>query len=267
VDAHYGLQTTWDFCRNILGRDGIDGKGRAVFNRVHYAQGFDNAFWDDDCFCMTYGDGDTFKSLTPLDVVAHEVAHGLCHATADLDYQGESGGLNESSSDIFGVMVQLYGHVAGGNGSCLPAQGARWTLGADLMSRPLRYLYKPSLDGFSPDAWSPDLDYLDVHLGSGPMNRAFFFLSQGASPRKADDTYSKYLPKGMRGIGNDKALRIWWRTLSTYLTPRSRYQDARRGAIRAAGDLYGKGGPEVQAVCQAFHGINVGGSRNATLLP
>jgi len=261
VDAHFGLQTTWDFYRNVLGRNGIDGKGRAAYNLVHYAAGFDNAFWDDACFCMTYGDGETFKTVTALDVVGHEVSHGLCHATADLDYEGESGGLNEANSDIFGVMVQLYGHFAHGEGSRLPDRGARWTLGEDLKTpafpTPLRYLQKPSLDGFSPDAWSEDLDYLDVHFSSGPMNRAFYFLSQGSSAKKASDAYSMYLPKGMRGIGNDKALRIWWRTLSTYLTPRSRYMDARRGAIRAAGDLYGTSGRESIAVRLAFHGINV----------
>ncbi|MDR3670827.1 MAG: M4 family metallopeptidase [Holophaga sp.] len=269
VDAHYGLQTTWDFYRNVLGRNGIDGKGRTAYNRVHYASGFDNAFWDDDCFCMTYGDGETFKTLTALDVVAHEVSHGLCHSTADLDYQGESGGLNEASSDIFGVMVYLYGHAAHGKGPGLPAKGGRWTMGDDLKTaafpNPLRYMFKPSLDGFSPDAWSPDLDYLDVHLSSGPMNRAFYFLSQGASARKSDDAYSAFLPKGMRGIGNDKALRIWWRTLSTYLTPKSRYQEARQGSIRAAGDLFGEKGPEVKAVRLAFHGINVDGPKNATI--
>jgi Zn-dependent metalloprotease len=160
-------------------------------------------------------------------------------------------------------MVYLYGNAAHGQGPRLPAEGARWTVGDDLETpafpTPLRYMYKPSLDGFSPDAWSPDLDYLDVHLSSGPMNRAFYFLSQGASARKKDDSHSEYLPKGMRGIGNDKALRIWWRTLSTYLTPRSRYQDARQGAIRAAADLFGKDSPEVQAVRLAFHGINVDG--------
>jgi Zn-dependent metalloprotease len=269
VDAHYGLQTTWDFYKHVLGRDGIDGKGTTAYNRVHYGSSYDNAFWDDDCFCMTYGDGETFKSLTCLDVVGHEVSHGLCHATADLEYEGESGGLNEASSDIFGAMVYLYGNAAHGKGSRLPAQGARWTIGDDLRTpafpTPLRYMYKPSLDGFSPDAWSPDLDYMDVHLSSGPMNRAFYFLSQGSSASRKDDSYSEYLPKGMCGIGNDKALRIWWRTLSTYLTPRSRYADARRGALRAAEDLYGKG-RETQAVRLAFHGIHVDGPSNATIM-
>ena len=270
VDAHFGLQTTWDFYHNVLGRNGIDGKGRPAYNLVHYASGFDNAFWDDGCFCMTYGDGDTFKSVTCLDVVGHEVSHGLCSATAGLVYEGESGGLNEASSDIFGTLVQLYGTAGRGQGATVPESGARWTIGADLETplfpRPLRYMYKPSLDGSSPDAWSPDLDELDVHHSSGPMNRAFYFLSQGASADKADDTYSDYLPKGMRGIGNDKALRIWWRTLSTYLTPTSGYLDARRGCIRAAADLFGPAGPEACAVRQAFHGINVD-DRNSRVSP
>ena len=262
VDAHYGLQTTWDFYKNILGRNGIDGKGTTATNRVHFARGFDNAFWKDDCFCMVYGDGLTFNTLTALDVVGHEVSHGLCHTSADLGYLGESGALNEANSDIFGVMINFYSKGAKGKGKKVPELKGPWTIGEDLKTaaypHPLRYLYKPSLDGFSPDAWSPDLEFMDVHHGSGPMNRAFYFLSQGASPLKGKDTYSKYLPKGMAGIGNDKAMRIWWLTLSTRLTPASRYVDARKGAIHSAGTLFGYQSKEVAAVRAAFKAINVG---------
>jgi Zn-dependent metalloprotease len=191
------------------------------------------------------------------------VSHGLCHATADLDYEGESGGLNEASSDIFGTMIQAYAYGAKGQGRLVPAKGARWTIGDDLKTaafpQPVRFMYKPSLDGFSPDAWSPDLDYMDVHISSGPMNRAFYFMCEGASPKAKADTYSRFLPGGMAGIGNDKALRIWWRALSLYLTPRSRYLDARKGALRAAQDLYGRPSPEAKAVDLAFQAINVGG--------
>ena len=262
VDAHFGLQTTWDFYRNILGRNGIDGQGRSTYNLVHYSRHYDNAFWSNTCFCMTYGDGATFNTLTSMDVVGHEVSHGLCHATAGLGYSGETGGLNEANSDIFGTMISFYAKGAHGQGLSIPNRGARWSVGYDLQTsaypHPLRYLYKPSLDGFSPDAWGRDLDELDVHYSSGPMNRAFYFLSQGASAKAGEDTYSRYLPKGMDGIGNDRALRIWWRTLSTYLTPRSRYVDARKGAIRAAQDLYGLQSREVWAVRRAFKAINVG---------
>jgi len=216
---------------------------------------------------MTYGDGETFKSVTALDVVAHEVAHGLCHSPANLEYEGESGGLNEASSDIFGAMVQLYGHVAHGEGSQLPAKGARWTIGEDLKTpafpTPLRYMYKPSLDGFSPDAWSPDLDYMDVHFSSGPMNRAFYYMSQGASAALAAPSYSNYLPAGMPGIGNDAAARIWYRALTVYLTPSSNYKQARTAALRAAQDLFppdasGNASAQTIAVRKAFGAINVG---------
>jgi len=262
VDAHFGLQTTWDFYRNILGRNGIDGKGRPAYNLVHYDHAYDNAFWNDKCFCMTYGDGENFRTLTAMDVVGHEVSHGLCHATADLGYMGENGGLNEANSDIFGTMISFYAKGARGQGSRIPDVGARWSIGFDLQTasfpHPLRFMIKPSLDGFSPDAWSPDLDDLDVHFSSGPMNRAFYFLAQGASARRTEDSYSAFLPKGMDGIGNDKALRIWWRALSVYLTQASRYVDARSGALQAAEDLYGQDSPEVWAVRRAFKAINVG---------
>lgn len=262
VDAHYGLQTAWDFYKNILGRNGIDGQGRTAYNLVHYATGYDNAFWSNQCFCMTYGDGSAFNTLTAMDVVGHEISHGLCHATADLGYMGETGGLNESNSDIFGTMINFYAKGALGEGNTIPERGGRWSIGHDLQTatfpRPLRYMKKPSMDGFSPDAWSPTLDQMDPHYSSGPMNRAFYFLSQGASARRGADTFSAYLPGGMTGIGNDKALRIWWRTLATHLTPASRYVDARNGAVLSAQELYGKASPEVTAVRKAFKAINVG---------
>jgi hypothetical protein len=99
---------------------------------------------------------------------------------------------------------------------------------------------------------------MDVHFSSGPMNRCFYFLSQGASSDSASDFYSTYLPGGMTGIGNDKAARIWYRTLTAYLTSTSNYADARSQAIRAATDLYGARSPEYYAVKNAFAAINVG---------
>ena len=262
VDAHYGMQTTWDFYKNVLGRNGIDGTGRAASSRVHYGSGYDNAFWSDACFCMTYGDGSVFKTLTALDVAGHEMSHGVCVTTANLAYYGESGGLNEANSDIFGTMVEFYARGAGAAGSTVPDTGGNWTIGEQLATpsfpKPLRYMYKPSLDGSSPDAWSATLGNLDVHYSSGPMNRAFYFLSQGSSATASSTSYSSYLPTGMTGVGNDKAARIWWRTLSTRLTSTSNYLAARNGAIAAAGELYGANGAEVAAVWNAFAAINVG---------
>ena len=258
VDAHYGMQVAWDFFRNVLGRDGIDGKGTGPINLVHYAVGFDNAFWSDGCFCMTYGDGLMSKSLTSLEVVGHEVSHGLCSATAGLGYDGEAGALNEANSDILGILIRFYGKGAKGRGDRVPDQGAAWTVGEDLFDQPIRYLIKPSQDGASLDEWSPDLWREDVHLSSGPMNRAFYFLAQGSSGVPGAMDYSPRLRGGMKGIGNQKALQIWWRTLSTRLTPASGYQQARRGALQSARELFGRNSAEEYAVASAFKAVNVG---------
>jgi len=258
VDAHYGVEMTYDFYKNILGRNGIDGAGRATYSRVHYSTSYDNAFWSDSCFCMTYGDGSSFKSLEALDVAAHEMTHGVCANTANLTYSGESGGLNEANSDIFGAVVEIFAR----NGFTLPATvantDAAWTMGEQLASTPLRYMYKPSLDGSSPNAWSSTLKNLDVHYSSGPANRMFFFLSQGASATSTSNYYSSYTPNGFTGIGPEKAIKIWYRALATYFTSSTTYAAARTGAISAAKDLYGAGSAAEQAVWNAFAAINVG---------
>ena len=260
VDAAYGSQWTWDYYKRVHGRNGIDGHGTATSMRVHYASAYDNAFWSDSCFCMTFGDGSQFKSLEAMDVMGHEMSHGVCSSTANLMYSGESGGLNESNSDINGTMVEFYSR--GGSGSHIGDKGGNWTLGEQLETpafpHPLRYMYKPSLDGQSPDAWYQGIEDLDVHFSSGPMNRCFFFLSQGSSANPKSDFHTALLPEGMAGLGNDKAARIWYRALVSYMTATETYEQARKDCITSAQDLYGAGGAEEQAVWNAFHGINVG---------
>jgi len=254
VDAMFGMAKSWDFYKLVYGRNGIDGAGSTTYSRVHIGNSYDNAFWSDSCFCMTYGDGSSFTTLTALDVAGHEMSHGVCARTANLTYSGESGGLNESNSDIFGTMIEFY--ARGGSGSTIGNTGGNWTIGEQLASTPLRYMYKPSLDGASPDAWSSSLGSKDVHYSSGPMNRCFYFLSAGATT--TGNTSTTLLPAGMTGVGNDKASAIWFRALTTYLTASSNYAAARTAAISSAKDLYGAGSAEEQAVWNAFHGINVG---------
>ncbi|EPX57522.1 hypothetical protein D187_009796 [Cystobacter fuscus DSM 2262] len=262
VDAHFGLQATWDYYQKIHNRFGIDNAGTPTFNYVHVGAGMDNAFWDGDCFCMNYGDGTYpepygFKSVVSLDVAGHELSHGVMSQTAALIYSGEPGGLNEANSDIFGTMTEFW--VRGGQGDTIGDTGGDWTIGEQLSDSPLRYMYKPSLDGASEDAWSPGLDAIDVHYSSGPMNRAFFFLSQGAQSAATPNDYSsRYLPDGMTGIGNDKAAAIWYRAITAYLTPASNYVAARTASLRAAADLHGSGSQEYRAVQNAFAAINVG---------
>ena len=103
VDAQYGTNMTWDYYQVVHGRNGIFGNGTGSYNRVHYGANYVNAFWDGTK--MTYGDGDgtNFGPLTSLDVAGHEMSHGVTENTAGLTYSGESGGLNEATSDIFGT--------------------------------------------------------------------------------------------------------------------------------------------------------------------
>ncbi|ATB38828.1 hypothetical protein CYFUS_004263 [Cystobacter fuscus] len=262
VDAHFGLLATWDYFQKIHHRFGIDNAGTPTFNYVHVSRSYDNAFWDDDCFCMSYGDGSYpkpygFKSVVSLDVAGHELSHGVMSQTAGLIYSGESGGLNEANSDIFGTMTEFW--ARNGQGDTIGDTGGDWTIGEQLSDTPLRYMYKPSLDGSSEDAWFPGLDAIDVHYSSGPMNRAFYFLSQGAQSTATKNDYSsRYLPDGMTGIGNDKAAAIWYRAITAYLTPASNYVAARTASLRAAAELHGSGSKEYRAVQNAFAAINVG---------
>ncbi|MDP3007763.1 MAG: M4 family metallopeptidase [Methylococcales bacterium] len=260
VDAAYGIQATWDMYKNVFGRNGINGDGKPTYARVHYDNAFDNAFYSDSCMCITYGDGTKLQTLTSLDVAAHEFAHGVCMTTAKLIYNKESGGLNEANSDIMGAMAEFYMRGANGKGSVIPDTGGTWTQGEQITTPAfplkMRFLYKPSKDGKSADAWSPTLEKLNVHYSSGPMNRAFYFLSQGAT--KTGETSTTYLPNGMTGIGNDKAAKIWFRALTTYMTPDTNYAGARIACIQAVRDLFPVSGAEEIAVWNAFAGINVG---------
>lgn len=256
VDAHYGAAQTFDYYWNVHGRNGIDGSGRTAYNRVHYGTNYDNAFWDDTCFCMTYGDGRRYKVMTSLDIAGHEMTHGVISSTAKLTYAGESGGLNESMSDIFGTMIEFYSKGRGG--STIGDTGGNWQIGEQLAPLPLRYMNKPSKDRVSRDAWSINIGIIDPHYSSGPMNRAFYFLSQGASTIPTADDYSPYLPGGMIGIGNDKAARTAYRALTLKMTSSTNYAAALDAFLSAARELYGATSPEVTAVVNAFAAINVG---------
>jgi Zn-dependent metalloprotease len=269
VDAAYAQQVTWDFYKNVLGRSGLDGLGMSMASVVHYNVNYENAAWRSDLLAMVFGDGNptgspASKVFTALDITAHEMAHGLMDFTAYLFYVDEAGGLNEANSDIFGTLVEFYARGAGGTGAVVPDTGGNWTIAEDLGATPERYLYKPDKDGYSLNAWRPDLGTYGPHYASGPMNRAFFFLSQGASADPASDFYSSFLPGGMVGIGNQKAARIWYQAItSAYLFPTAQYVDARQASLEAARTLYGATSDEFRAVANAFAAVNVGQNASA----
>jgi Zn-dependent metalloprotease len=264
VNALWGLMNTYDMHRNVLGWQSLDGNNTATYIAAHVNTAYDNAYYSDTCKCMYIGDGGTsFNNLGSIDVIGHEMGHGITAATSNLAYRAESGGLNESSSDISGEAVEAYARN-GGTGNVLPSPSANdWVMGQEISKngQPLRWMYKPSKDGSSPDAWNASIKRLDVHYSSGPNNRMFYFLSQGSNADKGSDYYTKYLtrsPAAMSGIGIDKAYRIWFKANTTKFTASTNYADARTKMVQAAEELYGKGSKEVIAVQRAYAAINVG---------
>lgn len=260
VDAQYGTDVTWDYYKNVHGRSGIAGDGKGSFNRVHYGSGYNNAFWDDSCFCMTYGDGDGTQlgPLVSLDVAGHEMSHGVTSKTAALTYSGESGGLNEATSDIFGTLVEFYaGNKSDAGDYLIGEKIVRSGFGRDA----LRYMDKPSKDGNSVDCWSSTVKNLDVHYSSGVANHFAFLLAEGSGARTVNGvSYNSPTCDGasVTGIGRDKVGAIWYRALTVYMTSSTDYAGARAATLSAAKDLYGAGSSEYGAVAAAWSAVNVG---------
>ncbi|WP_431676923.1 M4 family metallopeptidase [Kitasatospora sp. KL5] len=258
VDAQYGAAATWDFYKNTFGRLGIRNDGIGAYSRVHYGRDYSNAFWSDSCFCMTYGDGaGNTHPLTSLDVSGHEMSHGVTSNTAGLNYSGESGGLNEATSDIFGTAVEFYANLASDKGDYLI--GELIDIRGD--GSPLRYMDKPSRDGRSADYWSSSVGSLDVHYSSGVGNHFFYLLAEGSGAKTINGvSYDSptYNGSTVTGIGRDKALQVWYRALSVYMTSTTDYQGARTATLQAATDLYGAGSAEYAAVAAAWTAVNVG---------
>ncbi|MGJ5753250.1 Zn-dependent metalloprotease [Streptomyces puniciscabiei] len=257
ADAAYGAQETWDFYKSTFGRSGIKNDGVGAYSRVHYGSSYVNAFWDDSCFCMTYGDGQgNADPLTSLDVAGHEMSHGVTANTAGLDYSGESGGLNEATSDIMGTGVEFYANNAKDPGDYLI--GEKININGD--GTPLRYMDKPSKDGGSADYWSSSVGNLDVHYSSGVANHFFYLLSEGSGSKTINGvTYNSPTSNGstVTGIGRDKALQIWYKALTTYFTSTTNYKAARTGTLSAAAALYGSSSTEYKAVAAAWSAVNV----------
>ncbi|MFI6157611.1 M4 family metallopeptidase [Kitasatospora sp. NPDC051170] len=257
VDAQFGAAATWDFYKKTFNRNGIKNNGVGATSRVHYGSNYVNAFWSDTCFCMSYGDGSgNTHPLTEIDVAGHEMTHGVTSATAGLNYSGESGGLNEATSDIFGTMVEFSAN--------LPTNPPNYWIG-ELINlngdgTPLRYMDKPSKDGGSADSWYSGVGNLDVHYSSGVANHFFYLLSEGSGAKTVNGfSYNSPTSNGssVTGIGRDKAAQIWYRALTVYFTSTTNYAGARTGTLKAASDLYGAGSAEYAAVAAAWSGVNV----------
>ncbi|GAA2917305.1 hypothetical protein GCM10020221_11810 [Streptomyces thioluteus] len=201
---------------------------------------------------MVYGDGKgNSKPLTSLDVAGHEMTHGVTSATARLRYAGESGGLNEATSDIFGTAVEFYARNGKDKGDYLMGEK---------LGKPLRYMDKPSKDGRSADYWRPNVGDLDVHFSSGVANHFFYLLAEGNGKKTINGvTYNSptWGGKKVRGIGRGAAEKIWYKALTRYMTSTTNFKGARAATLKAARDLYGTKSGQYKSVQAAWDGVNV----------
>ncbi|WP_211245917.1 M4 family metallopeptidase [Actinomadura oligospora] len=254
VDAHYGAASTFDYFKNVHGRSGIFGNGAGVPSRTHYGNAYVNAFWDGTQ--MTYGDGSgNAKPLVEIDVAGHEMSHGVSGALTGWDETGETGGMNEGTSDIFGSMVEFYAN----NAKDTPDYTMGELIDINGDGTPLRYMYNPSLDGASPNCWTSSNGGLDPHYSLGPLTHWFFLLAVGSGDHGYGNSPTCN-SSTVTGLGNNKAEKIWFKALASYANSSENYAQARIDSLKAAADLYGTHCTEYNTVNSAWAAVSVTGT-------
>ena len=261
TSGHWAAEMTWDLYGNVYGRNGSNNQGRQIKLLVDYSENgdplLDNAYYE-----LSGGNNDKIRvgrtsignrSLSTLDIIGHEITHGLTTATANLIYENQSGALNESFSDIFGFMVERR------------AQGGifDWRMGEDAFveNGGIRDIENPNLYNqpaqFEGPLWFTGTgDNGGVHINSGVQNRWFFLLSNGGFQNGVN----------VNGIGIDNAALVAWRTLLFFLGQNSNFNDARNGSIIAAIGLFGECSNEVMQVRNAWAAVGVGAIANPNCL-
>ncbi len=264
IDVHWGSELVYDFWKNENSWNSYNGNNSALMSLVHYDNNLTNAAWgaiSDTSGFMLYGDGaGSYTPLTTLDVVAHEIAHGVNNATSNLDYEYESGALNEGLSDIWAMVIENYANDNYGtttDPSKINDQNAGGALRS--FSNPNAYdqpdtyggTYWYDITGCTPD--EDTNDYCGVHTNSGVLNYWFWLLYNGGSG--TNDIGSVY---DVTAIDVYDAADIVWQMQTNYLTSTSDYADARDYAIQAAIDLFGTCSQEEESVTNAFYAVGVG---------
>ncbi|MDQ2970015.1 MAG: M4 family metallopeptidase [Acidobacteriota bacterium] len=251
-EAYDGAGATYDLYRETYGRNSIDDRGMRLDSSVHYGSGYDNAFWNGSQ--MVYGDGDgkLFHRFTLcVDVIGHELTHGVTAHEANLEYQDQPGALNESISDVFGSLVKQrgLGQTAG---------DADWIIGEGLFTKKvhgvgLRSMKAPGTAYDDPvlgkdpqpanmkDYFETSDDDGGVHINSGIPNRAFYLAASS-----------------MGGKAWEKAGTIWYAALRDRFRRTTDFAAAARLTVAVAGSLFGASGTEAKAVREAWHGVGVG---------
>jgi len=241
-EAYDGSGVTYDLYKNVYGRNSIDDNGMRLDSTVHYKQGYDNAFWNGEQMVYGDGDGDLFNRFTiAIDVIGHELTHGVTQFEAKLVYSGQSGALNESMSDVFGSLVKQYSLSQS-------ADVADWLIGEGLLADGVNGVALRSMKAPGTAYDDPVLgkdpqpahmnDYVDtlsdnggVHINSGIPNHAFYMVATT-----------------LGGNAWEKAGQIWYVTLRDKLTSSSKFQDCANLTYQTATDLFGTGSLEQQAV-------------------
>lgn len=253
VDQAYdNLGITHWFYRTVFARNSIDNAAGALLATVHYDEKYDNAFWNGQRMVYGDGDGQIFQSFTnSLDVTAHELTHGVTQATANLDYEGQSGALNESVSDVFGVLVKQH-HLQ------QSADQTDWLVGVGLFSSKVHGVALRSLKAPGTAYDDPVLgkdpqpasmaDYVEtfednggVHINSGIPNHAFYLLATE-----------------LGGFAWERAGKIWYETLTGgAVSHRAKFADFAKVTVDTAGRLFGGSSAEKDAVTKAWKTVGV----------
>ena len=242
---------TYDFYSKVFNRNSVDDHGLVLKSTVHFDQGYDNAFWNGQQMIYGDGDGQYFQRFTIcLDVVGHELTHGVTQNEAQLVYNGQSGALNESISDVFGSLVKQWSQNQ-------TADEADWLIGAGLFTnavngKALRSMKQPGTAYDDPtigkDPQPGDMSgYVDtpednggVHINSGIPNRAFCLAALSIG-----------------GYAWEKTGLIWYRTLLGRLSPSANFADMANTTFSVAGSLFGVGSNEQKAVEDAWTQVGV----------
>ncbi|CAK0769485.1 hypothetical protein CCP4SC76_5180031 [Gammaproteobacteria bacterium] len=272
-DAFNNTGSTYWFFKHMFGRDSFDAQGAELKSTVHVkfqdqtGCSGDNLLFDSSSNLLLIGSGGALMQnpAGALDLVGHELTHGITHSESNLSYQGESGAINESLSDIFGAAVQTW-VASGGSETGNPANGLvpnanTWVMGEDtaLSEDRLRYMNDPSKDGQSRDNYlersTATSDHGGVHSNSGIMNLAFYLMSQGGThPR------SSVSANGVTAMGFEKALRVMYDANVGLFTTGTTFQGAREKISQAASNRYGQCSAEWRTVHQAFDAVKVPGT-------
>lgn len=250
VSAHDYANAVYDFYKNLFNRNSIDNNGMSIISTVHYGSSYNNAFWDGSQMVYGDGDGSTFTYLSgDLDVVGHEMTHGVTERSANLNYENQSGALNESMSDVMGVLIQTYDKYNVKGSGAWTFSASDWMVGDQVytpatsgdalrsLANPTLYNQPANMSGYQNLPNTEAGDWGGVHTNSGIPNKAGYLVAQA--------------------IGCEKTARIYYRALTSYMTATTDFLGARNYLVQAATDLYGSGSAEATAVGNAYTSVGV----------